>query len=259
MNDLFQSFAFGKHNTRKNPQKAKKWLLKSANAKDSNGLYHLGEMYYWGGGKKQTIPNDLPFGDGDFPQSYSKAFEFYSASADQGCPGAYQRLSEMFRRGTFVTANAETALKYASLSVYQQEKKLCGRDCWEMFALYYEPKLDIEDRLFDLSTYWLGRALDGRDSNPEYGKILAGHIAQYTAENYWHKHTVNTIFPGYTTLPLAKKLEIKYGVDESESSPLITAMKGRCGLPECKKENDGSMKSCSGCKVFHYCGIEVRT
>lgn len=264
MDDLSLAFSRGKHGRKKNPQKAKTWLLKAAKENSSQAQYHLGECYSSGG--------DTPFGN--FPQSYSDAFKYYSAAADQGFAAACVQLAGMYRNGRFVEKDSRKALEYASLAVYQQEEQLGGRDCWEMFTIYHDIVPEFQKRrspsskvdlpiirdhvIFDLAFYWGGRALEVKGSNPDYGQVLSGMFAMYAAEPIWFKHTHGTnIFPGFSPLPLARRLEIKYGIKEP-SSPFISHFKGLCAHAPCRKQNDGSFKVCAGCKVFYYCGKDCQ-
>lgn len=253
MEEMALSFANGKNSCKKNPKKARKWLLAAAKVKHAQSLYHLAECYYLARGMEQP-----PYGD--FGQSYEEAFNLYSASADIGFAASYLRLAEMYRGGHYVEADPQKALELASLAAYQQTELLQGRDCEFLYLHYANHWADAksgsrahESRDFDLSVYWVGRAMQFECMKEKLGEGLSQQIAMYSAKQYWFKHTSGIVYPGYSTLPLAKQLETKYNIRESDSSIFIQHWKDRCALATCKKKNEGTMKVCTGCRVFYFC------
>ena len=77
-------------------------------------------MYY--SDSKQTD------GFGYFDQSLEEAQKWFQAAADQECAAAYYRLAEMHGRGQCVNADQKEILRYASLAVYQHDKR-CAGEC----------------------------------------------------------------------------------------------------------------------------------
>jgi len=82
--------------------------------------HNLGEMYLSGGQQTDCF--------GYFDQSLEEAQKWFQAAADQGCAAAYYRLAEMHRRGQCVNADPKEILRYASLAVYQNNKR-CAGEC----------------------------------------------------------------------------------------------------------------------------------
>lgn len=94
MGNLALAFATGKHGIKKNPKKAKKWLVKAAEANDSQSQYHLGECYYVG-----AAGIDPLMCWGRFPLSLKDAYKLHLLAADKGLWASYHRLADMYRTG----------------------------------------------------------------------------------------------------------------------------------------------------------------
>jgi len=236
----------------KNLKKAKKWMEKAAETNYDKAMHALAIEYSLEG----------------TPQSLLKAKDLLLGAADQGHDFSYHFLSVLYLgRGegkNFPEKNLEKAKRFASLAAYYQNEALMGNDCEQMMLCHSKrdgiddscvPPRDAlpdspEARQFQLMTYWTGKGAHLNDSlRVQFSNVLA----LFTSEKFIHKYSGGCCFPGYTTLPLAKKM-LRKG---EETSILISVMSEKC--IHCKKKNvDGSMKQCSGCKVFHFCGQECQ-
>lgn len=258
MGDLSFSYANGKYNTKKNPNKAKKWLIKAVKANDTPSKYHLAQLY--GNEWPKTNPSGIA-AYGGFAPSQEKSIELFLAAADKGCIGAYISLSRMYLLDKTIEQDKEKAMRYGSLAAYQTDCSQYGKVAVNMMLLWHDsdhaphhPDADScpeRDSAYNICTYWYGKAAEVDDY---HGQALASQLALYAAENYWFKHTQDKWFPGYSILCLTKRLEMKYKM--TKSSPFITHFEDHCAL--CKTEDKKLMK-CTGCKVYHYCGRECQT
>mmetsp|Transcript_7932 Transcript_7932/g.11981 ORF Transcript_7932/g.11981 Transcript_7932/m.11981 type:complete len:503 (+) Transcript_7932:204-1712(+) len=233
----------------KNLKKAKKWMEKAAETNYDKAMHALAIEYSLEG----------------TPQSLLKAKDLLLGAADQGHDFSYHFLSVLYLgRGegkNFPEKNLEKAKRFASLAAYYQNEALMGNDCEQMMLCHSKsdgsfvaPRDALPDSpealQFQLMTYWAGK---GAHLNDSLRVGFSNMLALFTSEKFIHKYSGGCCFPGYTTLPLAKKM-LRKG---EETSILITAMSKKC--IHCNKKNvDGSMKQCSGCKVFYFCGQECQ-
>lgn len=254
MGDLALAYANGKYGTKLNPQKSKKWLIKAAKAKDTQSQYHLGLAYEHGAGGRCPPPF------GEFSKSPTDAIKWYLKAADKGCVAAYINLSRAYHCGDLVEKDTEKEFRYASLAVYQndgEKSEINVKACQQLYLSHWDSvdssgsaeSSPPNDSAFNLHTYWSGKAAEV-DSCTRSGQTLANTISMYAAFDYWYKHIQNNNLPGISVLCVAKRLELKY--KSPKSSNFITHFEDFCA--RCKKDKDGTLKRCNGCKVFYYCG-----
>ena len=258
--ELSFCYATGKYTTKKNPQKAKKWLTKAVKAKDTASMYHLAQLY----GKEWRQTNAVQVAAfGGFTPSSEKSIELFLAAADKGCIAAYLSLSRIYLLDKTVERDQEQALWYGSLAAYQTESDQYGKVCAHMSLLHHHSESSFSlnpraessperDTVYNLCTYWSGKAAEV-DNDGFHGQALANQIVMCAAYDFWFKYTQNKRFPGYSTLCLAKRLEMKYKAHKS--STFIVHFEDHCALCSTK---EGKLKKCQGCKVFHYCGRECQ-
>lgn len=162
---------------------------------------------------------------------------------DRGFAAPALRLAQLYRQGDFVEQDLEKSLYYASLAAYQSDESLKGRECQELFLQYCKkcPRFcETSSQDYDLATYWSGKAAE---IDPNLIPGFVSMLATYNSEKWWYKHTSNTVFPGYTTLPLMKRLEQQVGVTDSHE--FVTTWAGKCANHNCRRK-DGDLKMCLG-------------
>ena len=137
MGQLAGGYANGSFGAKRNPQKAKIWLIKAAKAGVPHSASTLGQLYYMGGPPTA--------GYGAFSQSMDEAHNFFLLAADYGDPASYLYLAQMHRTGHGVTVSLEESSRYASLAVYQNAKGLMGKDILELIQHYWNDNLRVSD------------------------------------------------------------------------------------------------------------------
>ena len=211
-------------------QKAKSYLLDAASAGDPIALYTLGNS---------------------FDTGTHKARKYYLLAADKGFLPAYERLMEMYEFGS----DPKESFRYASIiSTFFDE--LPGLSCMGILHTLLSKKTLLKDfpsETLSLSFYWLGKTLSKPTLTPNQDASIREQLARLLVHLYksWHPTSPMFYCPGYSFLPLAKRIMGDYPLDSGIA--LMNAQFKICCLG-CHKIDRENLQMCAGCKVFHYCG-----
>ena len=207
-------------------QKAKSYLLEAASAGDPIALYTLGNSFDTGS---------------------HKARKYYLLAADKGYLPAYERLSSMHLHGY----DGKDSFRHASIATFFDEQGTGSFHLGILHTLLSKKTFlkDVPLESLSLSFYWMGKTKLIPNQDAWIRKRLQSILVRLYKS--WHPTSTPFCYPGYSFLPLAKRIMGDSPFD-GDMARLNAEFKTHCF--SCHKIDRKNLRMCAGCKVFHYCG-----
>ena len=202
--NVYMAYENGISGVKIDHQKAKNYLLEAASAGDPVALYTLGNS---------------------FDKGSHEARKYYLLAADKGYLPAYAELASMHLHGY----DGKDSFRHASIATFFDEQGTGSFHLGILHMLLSEKTFlkDVPLESLSLSFYWMGKTLSKRIPNQDAWirkKLVQKLVRLYKS---WHPTSTPFCYPGYSFLPLAKRIMGDYPFD-GDMARLNAELKTHC-------------------------------